>query len=232
MGNYVITGSNRGIGFEFVKQLAARGEKVFATCRTPSDASDLNLLANKRKHAITVLPLDVTDDASIAAARKEVGRRVDSVDVLINNAAIYPRLSNFDTLTRDQLQSTLDTNTFGPMMVTQAFLDLLKVRRQSKIVNISSHLGSINNRKDGQFFPYSTSKAALNMMTRLLAFDLLRDGIIVVAMNPGWVRTDMGRSEAPLAPSESVRGMLRLIDGLTAMSAGRFLVWNGSQLPW
>lgn len=232
MGTYVITGANRGLGLEFTRQLVSRDDKVFATCRNPTEAAELNLLANKHKRNITVLKLDVTDDTSILQARKLVEHQVDSVDVLINNAGIFPRQSDFSNLTRDDIHKVLDTNTVGPMLVAQAFLPLLKARRQSKIVNISSQLGSIANRKSGQYYPYSTSKAALNMMSRLLAFDLLRDGVIVVAMSPGWVRTDMGQQDAPLAPAESVRGMLRLIDGLTAMSAGRFLVWNGSQLPW
>lgn len=232
MGTYVITGANRGIGLEFVRQISDRGETVFATCRNPVEASDLNALANKHKKQIHVIQLDVTNDQSIKEARRLVERRADAVDVLINNAGIFPRHSNFSALTREQIHQVLDTNTVSPMMVSQQFLDLLKVKRQSKIVNISSQLGSIANRKQGQYFAYSTSKAGLNMMTRLLAFDLLRDGVIVVAMSPGWVRTDMGQQNAPLAPSESVRGMLRLIDGLTAMSAGRFLVWNGTQLPW
>jgi NAD(P)-dependent dehydrogenase (short-subunit alcohol dehydrogenase family) len=123
-------------------------------------------------------------------------------------------------------------NAVGPMIVSQVFLDLLREGRNPKIVNMTSQMGSLETKQEGGYYSYSSSKAALNMITRLLSFDVQPDGVIVAALHPGWVRTDMGGEHATLTPQESVRGLLEVINRLTADDSGKFYTWEGREHPW
>ncbi len=228
----LITGANRGIGLEFTRQYLARGERLFATCRNPQDATDLLVLSEQQPDRLTVLPLDVTDQPSIDLAHRQVQRQTDGLDVLINNAGIYVEGERPGRIDREAFRLTLEVNTIGPLMVTQAFLDLLEAGHQPRVVHLSSRMGSIGKKKGGGDYSYSASKAALNMLARLLALDLRSKGIIVVALHPGWVKTDMGGPGATLDVSEAVQSMIDVIDGLTAADSGRFLQWDGGELPW
>jgi len=189
-------------------------------------------MADEHPDRLSILPLDVMDEASIASAKEMVRTQTDHLDLLINNAGVNPRGERLGDLEAETLLHTFHVNAVGPMMVTQQFLDLLRAGERSKIVNISSQMGSLIQKKSGGSYSYCTSKAALNMLTRALAFDLRSEGIIVVAMHPGWVRTDMGGSHAPLSPAKSVSGMLRVIDRLRPADTGRFLTWRGRKHPW
>jgi NAD(P)-dependent dehydrogenase (short-subunit alcohol dehydrogenase family) len=236
MTHYLITGANRGLGLEFVRQLLARGDSVAACCREPAKAAELNALggdgAGKR---LKIYPLDVADPAAIAGLPKKLEAGEVKVDVLINNAGVASgqdeELGEFEAETMERV---LSINSVAPMLVSQAMVPLLEDKGKSpKIVCITSGLGSIT-QADGLAYglSYGMSKAALNMGVKKLSSELKRRGIAIVALHPGWVQTDMGGANAPLRPPESIRGMLAVIDGLDLEQSGRFLNYAGDELPW
>ncbi|NDJ53624.1 MAG: SDR family oxidoreductase [Chloroflexi bacterium] len=228
----MITGANRGIGLEFVRQLLERGDTVFATARQPDEASALGHLADLYPDHLTIAALDVTDPSSIEEAYQEIGTQTERLDLLINNAGMLVRGERFGILEHDTLLNTLHTNAVGPMLVAQRFYDLLKHGAQPRLINMTSQLGSIARARGGGNYSYNASKAALNMLTRMTALRIKDEGIITIMMHPGWVRTDMGGDSASLSVVESVTAMLTVIDALTLEDAGRFLQWDGSELPW
>jgi NAD(P)-dependent dehydrogenase (short-subunit alcohol dehydrogenase family) len=233
MQRILITGANRGIGLEFTRQYAGRGERVIATCRNPDAAGELRALADECPPGqISILPLDVTDGAQIEACYQSVRGLAEGLDVLVNNAGFYQRGEHPGTLDAGTLLRSFEVNAIAPIMVAQRFLDLLRAGDEPKIVNLTSHMGSITLKGGGGNYGYSTSKTALNMLTRLLAHDLRAMGIVAIVMHPGWVKTDMGGSGAPLAQERSVTGMIRLIDGLRLEHSGKFWQWDGELLPW
>ena len=228
----LVTGASRGLGLEFVRQLATRGDTVWATCRDPDAATELNNLASDR---VRIVRLDTADEASIAAARETVGTQTNALDVLINNAgtssAKADRL-NDGTLTFDDGLDVFRTNAFGPLLVTQAFRDLLRTGENARVVNVSSGYGSLTHAGAGWPYYYCASKAALNMFTRIAAGDLKNDNVTVISMDPGWVKTDMGGANAQLTPEQSIEGMLNVMDGLTQDGSGRFFTWQGGEAAW
>jgi NAD(P)-dependent dehydrogenase (short-subunit alcohol dehydrogenase family) len=238
MQTILVTGAGRGIGLEFIRQILARGDRAIAATRAASPA--LDAMASGAGSRLLRVMLDPADDASITAARATVGATIDAIDVVINNAGIYstlspswnPELTGFGSLSGPDLVGTFRINTVGPMLVTRTFLDLLAKGTHARLVNISSLLGSVSGKTSGGDYAYVASKAALNICTRALAVDLAPHGVIAIAMTPGWVRTDMGGSNATLSPEESVRGMLEVIDRLTAADAGRFVDQEGIDQPW
>jgi NAD(P)-dependent dehydrogenase (short-subunit alcohol dehydrogenase family) len=232
MKRVLITGSNRGLGLALTRESLARGDRVFATCRHPDQADDLQALTADYPDQLTILRLDVTDEQTIDASAREVQSQEDGLDLLINNAGINPSGERPGSLDTDTMLHTFHVNAVGPMIVAQRHLDLLRAGGDSKVVNISSTLGSLTRKSSGGGYSYCGSKAALNMLTRTLAFDLRSDGITVAAIHPGWVRTDMGGSAAPLAPAESARGVLEVAYGLTPADTGKFYTYQGREAPW
>ena len=176
----------------------------------------------------------MTDEANIDACVKTMRSQVDGLDLIINNAGAYPRGETPATLKATTMLQAFHLNAVAPMIVAQRCLDLLRSGDQPKIANISSKMGSLwwKEREGGGDYSYCSSKAALNMLTRTLAFDLRSETIIVVALNPGWVQTDMGGSSADLTPVESVRGVLRVIERLTEADTSKFFTWEGQEHPW
>jgi len=220
----LITGANRGLGLEFARQYSAAGWKVIGTARRPDSASDLKALD------VRVMQLDVTDQESVDRLASDLGNQ--SIDLLINNAGIFPMAATLPEIDFDNITRTLAVNTIGPMRVTRALLPNLRRGDAKKIVNITSNLGSIADNTDGKFYGYRESKAALNMFTRSLAAELRDDGFICIVMNPGWVQTDMGGANAPLQAPESITGMRAVIDRLTPADSGTFWTHEGEQMPW
>jgi NAD(P)-dependent dehydrogenase (short-subunit alcohol dehydrogenase family) len=232
----LLTGANRGLGLEWTRRLADRVDRLFATCRRPGEARELNDLADAHPDMIEVFALDVADSDSITAAAERVGTEAGALDLLINNAGINGGGTGdrFGTVDQETMMDVLRVNTAGPHLMTQAFADLLRAdetKGDSIVVNVISQLGSIANTNGGGWHSYKASKAALNMCTRLQA-GVLDGDAIVVSMHPGWVRTDMGGSNARLSTEESVTGMLDVIEGLTPTDSGRFLSYDGRELPW
>jgi NAD(P)-dependent dehydrogenase (short-subunit alcohol dehydrogenase family) len=183
----LVTGGNRGIGREVCRQLAELGHVVLLTARS----ADASAAAARAVHAES-LPLDVTDPASIAAAARQVGERYGRLDVLVNNAAI-----TYDTWQRAidadlaVVREAAETNLYGPWLMAQQFLPLLRASGHPRIVNVSSEAASLASMGGGTP-AYTASKVALNALTRLLAAELRRDHVLVNAVCPGWVATDMG----------------------------------------
>ncbi|MBK8135704.1 MAG: SDR family oxidoreductase [Chloroflexi bacterium] len=235
MQHVAITGSNRGIGLEVVRQLASRPEtEIYAMCRKPDVAAELRALSKDSNGRVHLIALEVTDDASIRAAAAAVGTKTDRIDLLINNAAINPpgKTQTLETITSAEMLHVLHVNTVAPLLVVQAFTELLKKGSLPKVVNLSSEMGSLDDRDYGGYYGYCTSKAALNMVTRGLAADLAGYGIVTISLDPGWVQTEMGGDGADLTPEDSVRGILRVVDSLTRKDNGTYLRWNGRTLAW
>jgi NAD(P)-dependent dehydrogenase (short-subunit alcohol dehydrogenase family) len=224
MSTILVTGANRGLGLEFVRQLKAKGHRVIGTARRPSEAPELGKLADK------VIGLDVTDLASIEALAGPIGG--EGVDWLINNAGISSQTKSVATMDAADLRKVLEVNAVGPIMVTKALLALLRKGTGKKIVNISSQLGSIANNTGGSSYAYRASKTGLNQLTVSLANELRPMGIACVMAHPGWVQTDMGGKEATLTPEVSVRGLVSIVDQAELSMSGRFLNYDGNPLPW
>ncbi len=232
MRRVLVTGANRGLGFELARQCLTRGDYVFAGCRKPEQAAALKSLATIYEGRLTLLALDVTDEETLDASKEIVSAQTDSLDLLFNNAAIHPGDETITALNAETLIDTFRVNAVGPMLVARYYLDLLKAANSPKIINISSEAGSIFGMQRHRGYAYYASKAALNMFTRALAWDESLAGVIVIAIHPGWVRTDMGGDRAPLSPVESAAGILRVVDGLAGASSGRFYTYEGHEYPW
>jgi NAD(P)-dependent dehydrogenase (short-subunit alcohol dehydrogenase family) len=221
----LITGANRGLGLEFAREFSARGFMVIGTARKPHEAYDLQALN------VRVEQLDVTDPDSVEG----LASRLDGVpiDILINNAGIIgSKAPTFVSLDVDELDKTFQVNSLGPMRVTQALFDNLKMTKTRKIIQITSDLGSISLNSRGGLYGYRMSKAALNMFNKTLADELGGEGFICVVLNPGWVQTDIGGRNAPLTPQESISAMIMVIEKLKPTDNGRFLNYKGKELPW
>lgn len=234
----LVTGSNRGLGLEFARQLLHHGDHVFASCRDPDAADALHDLSHTYPERLHLIALDVTEAASIEQAFRAVESRTDGLHLLINNAGINGggRTDRFGDFDPDRMARVLRVNTIGPAMVTQRAANLLAAaasQDRSMVANITSALGSIDQiRGTSAWQSYRASKAALNMLTRCMAFDLESHGVFTVAISPGWVQTDMGGSGASLTPEESVKGMLQVLSGLSPEDRGSFITWDGRTLPW
>lgn len=226
----LVTGANRGLGLEFTRQLLARGERVVATCRHPGRAGALNQLAGEYPGRVHLLPLDVADAKSRAALVGELPLVCDGLDLVINNAGVLHSGERFGEVSAANLDDSLRTNASGPFLLTQALAPLLG--DGSKIANLSSSWGSIAELEAFRTPTYAISKAAQNMATALLAHALRERGIVVLALNPGWVQTDMGGAGAELTPAQAIAGLLRVIDGATLADSGRFLDHDGEPVPW
>ncbi|XP_020609594.1 uncharacterized protein LOC110048151 [Orbicella faveolata] len=239
-----ITGGNRGIGLEIVKQLLSLPnppESIFATCRSLESASELNSLSEGNNH-LHVVQVDVNDFEGFNQVVSEVERKLEGrgLDLLLNNAGIMDR-STLDEVTAERMINVYKTNTVAPLMLAKAFRPLLRraASQRSKgdfaksfIVNISSGVGSIANNTWSTMYPYRPSKAALNMITKSLSIDLESDGIMAVALHPGWVKTDMGGQNAAVPTKESVEGLLTVIGSLDDSKNGGFFDFTGKALPW
>jgi len=221
----LVTGANRGIGLEFIRQYRDAGRRVIGTARRPGEAEELSRLADR------VLALDVGDPDSLAAFDEALGD--ERIDLLVSNAGIFPRedgprgdgsLSAFDG---EAVLEAMRVNAVGPLRLLGRLAERLGDAARpgpAKVVHVSSQMGSIERAHAGPArgsFAYRASKAALDMLTVLAANELAERGVIVVALHPGWVRTRMGGEEAAIAPEESVASMRRVIDALDAGASRR-----------
>lgn len=230
MPSILLTGANRGLGLEAARQYRDAGWRVYACCRSPEKASELQAVAAASSGQVTIHALDVTDHARIEALARELHNV--ALDVLLNNAGIYgPGKMRVGNINYHRWAEVFAVNTMAPMKMTECFVEHVARSDRKIIVAITSLMGSIAE-NDGGHYLYRSSKAALNMVFRGLSIELRPQQIIAVVLHPGWVQTDMGGPEAPLKPPESVRGMRGVIDRLRPEDSGRFLNYDGSEIPW
>lgn len=235
MKRIFITGANRGLGLEMVRQYAQEGQtQIFATYRDLNHTHALQSLATQYAPHIELVPLDVRDETSIQALAGHLEDKTNGLDILINNAGINPsgEGQTVTGLTMDGFLDVLRVNTVAPALVVQALLPYLRKGHTPRVINISSDMGSIGNRNYGGYHAYSTSKAGLNMLSKGMAAELGGYNIIVVSIDPGWVKTDMGGTSAPLHPEESIKGLRKVIDGLTIRQNGHYFDYHGHKVPW
>ncbi len=230
MTTVLVTGANRGIGLEFVRQYADDGASVIACCRDPDAAKELQSLAASSRGRMRVMKLDVASAADIAALKTALAGQ--PIDILINNAGISgPRRQSSDDIDLEGWLETFRVNTVAPVAVSQALHANLKAGAEKKLAAITSQLGSTAN-NGGQRYAYRSSKAALNNAMRGLSRDWAGDGIAVGIFHPGWVKTDMGGQGAPVTPEESVRGLRQRIAELGPTTSGAYRDYAGAELAW
>lgn len=233
--NVVVTGANRGLGLGFARRWSSQGRRVFALCRDPRLAGDLNALAADADGRVQVLACDVGADGSVEGACTAVTKFTDRVDILVNNAGVYgekPKQGSLDALDFAELRRVFEINTIGPLRVMRTFLPLLRRSERPRVAHLTSLMGSIGDNGSGSNYAYRMSKAALNMATRNLGHEMTTLGVPAVAIHPGWVATDMGGGSAPLGVEESVEAMCRTIESIEPAHAGRFVDREGKDLPW
>ena len=202
MPSVLISERTAGLGLEFVRQYAADNWRVFACCRSPKQATDLNGIAGSHPGILTVHEMDVTDGASVGAVAGSL--RPEAVDLLISNAGLLgSREWAFGNTDFDNWMDTFEVNVFGAIRVLEAFSDHVARSDLKQMVTISSALGSITDATAPRNLPYRTSKAAVNMAVRCVSTALESQGVTCVAVSPGWVQTDMGGGNADLTPRKA-----------------------------
>ena len=232
MKTTLITGASRGIGLEFCRQYAADGWRVLACSRLPEKADALNRLAAQYPELIKVHALDVADHVEIERLAQVLAD--ESIDLLINNAGIYPDSdkSGFGHTDYAEWVQAFRTNTMAPLKMAEEFATQIARSRQKTIITITSKMGSIADNGSGGSYLYRSSKAAVNMVVKSLAIDLKPLGITAVVFHPGWVKTDMGGPNALISAEQSVSGMRQVIGRLTMAESGRFFGYDGQEIPW
>jgi NAD(P)-dependent dehydrogenase (short-subunit alcohol dehydrogenase family) len=226
MPTVLITGANRGIGLELVRQYAADGWDVIATCRDPKDAGELK----KLKGEIRIETLEVTDQKQVKALAKKL--KDADIDVLLNNAGMLTGYEAFGKTDAQSWLKTLHVNTVAPLQIAEAFLEHVARFDQKKIVSITSGMGSIGRGPEGGSYAYRSSKAGLNMVMATAANDLKSRKVVVAVISPGWVKTDMGGPSASITPKTSAEGIRKVIAKLGPKTSGHFFNYSGEEIPW
>ncbi len=228
-----VTGANRGLGLELVRQWLAAGHQVWGSAR---EADPGDLLALRPAGAVQ---LDLGDEASIETGLAALGGQVDGLDLLVNCAGLDARAFGVDDprgpfdVDASVMNEVMRINATGPMLVTREALPLLRAGDDPLVLNISSQLGSMEvAATKGRDTVYCMSKAALNMWSVKAASALRPEGIGVVMLHPGWVSTDLGGASAALTPPESARAIVETVSSLTIQDSGRFITWDGADHPW
>jgi NAD(P)-dependent dehydrogenase (short-subunit alcohol dehydrogenase family) len=223
----LITGANRGLGLEFVKQYAIDGYQVIACTRKIDKKDELHQLQENFK-AISIHKLDIANFSSIDLFAKSFKK---PIDILINNAGIYPD-SSIDHVDYKSWLDAFKINTLAAFKMTKAFLPHLKKGQLKKIASLTSKMGSIDDNSGGGEYLYRSSKTALNMVMKSLSIDLKPYDLSLITLHPGWVRTDMGGPNGLIDVDESVTGMKRQIDKLSIKTSGQFIAYDGKKIPW
>ena len=232
MASVLVTGSNRGLGLEWVRQYATEGWRVYATCRQPMEARELKALAEQEK-GISVHRLDVTKPDEINALAVDLMK--EPIDLLVNNAGVY--LEKFMEVGLRKLRYedwiyTFQVNTLGAVRVTEAFQEHVARSERRLVVVISTHMASIADIAAPGAYYYRSTKAALNAVMEGLTHELRPKGIGVLILHPGWVQTRMGGEGTSLMPLESVQGMRSLVEKFRLNESGRFFRYDGIEMPW
>lgn len=223
-----ITGANRGIGLEYVKQYAEEGWRVLASCRNPADASELQALANTHAN-IELHAIDIANFDQIEA----LGRKLidQPIQLLINNAGIYPE-SSFRTIDYAKWMEAFKVNAMSTLKLAEVFIPHLVKAGNAKLVAMTSKMGSIDDNTSGGEYIYRSSKTALNMVMKSLSIDLNKYGVSVAVLHPGWVRTDMGGPNGLIDAKTSVQGLRKVIGMLSLDNSGKFYAYDGKEIAW
>lgn len=232
MSSILVTGSNRGLGLEWVRQYAALGWRVYATCRFPDQADALQQLSAQFPD-VSLHRLDVTHDEDIQALAESLQNT--SLDILVNNAGVY-----FERWGKDKLGSidytawsdTYQVNVLGAIRSTEALRHCLARGNKRLVVMTTSHMGSLAEIAAPNDYAYRSSKAALNAVVRGLVHELASSGIGILLVHPGWVRTRMGGNQGRYSVTESVDNMRKLVDNFRQQDSGRFYRCDGQLIPW
>lgn len=228
----LISGANRGLGLALTAHFAKAGWKVLAGCREPEQAQALTALKTdgSKDGNIEIFKLDVTDAGDVSALVRRLGGQ--PLDVLINNAGILDaNRTDLGAIDYDEWAQIFAINSMAPVRMSLALKEHLARAATPRIVTVSSEMGSLNQDLEGAIC-YRTSKAAVNKAMQVLATNFASDGIIVVPIHPGWVRTDMGGPQAAISPEQSAKGIFALTTSLTQEMSGRFWTWDGQEHPW
>lgn len=225
MPTVFITGASRGLGLEFARQYAQAGWRVIATCRNLGGSEGLPGLPGVETHA-----LDVTDFEAMKALA--VKFETCPIDLFLCNAGIFGGDQEFGEVEPQDFARTLNTNLIAPTMLAQAFWPQVAASKGRVMAFLSSRMGSMEDNKSGGYYIYRASKAGLNAIVKSLSVDLEAKGILAVALHPGWVKTDMGGEAALLQPSESIAGLRQVLAGLSQKHSGKFLNYDGLEIPW
>jgi NAD(P)-dependent dehydrogenase (short-subunit alcohol dehydrogenase family) len=226
MPTVVITGANRGIGLQFVRDYAAAGWRVHAACRKPEAAAEL-----KAVPGVAVHKLDVTSKGDIVGLAKELAGQ--PIDVLINNAGVYgPRGLKIGGLDYEAWDEVMRVNALAPVAIAEKLMPNLMKGGKKLVVAVTSQMGSIGRNAAGNEYVYRSSKAALNMAMKCLANEAAKDGLTVIMFHPGHVKTDMGGPNAPIDTRTSVAGMRGVIETATPSDSGKFFNYDGAEIPW
>lgn len=224
----LISGANRGLGLEFVKQYAHEGELVLACCRNPTEATQL-LELKKQYSKIEIYPLDLASIDSIKSLARDLSR---PIDIIINNAGMLEK-DQLGDLSVESLMRSFQINAIAPIKMAEAFMKHLENGKRKLLACVSSSMGSIGSNTSGGYYSYRTSKAALNMLMKSAAVDLMPNGIKVLLLHPGWVKTQMGGTDANISPEVSITGMRTVIENYNP-PAGEviFYRYSGEIVPW
>lgn len=227
MATVLITGANRGIGLEFVREYAADGWRVIAACRKPKKAKDVEQVNGD----VTLRALDVADPDSVATFIDETAK--EPIDVLINNAGVYlDRHIPFGKLDYAGWVTSFQVNTLGPVRIAEALTEVVAQSERKLMVFLSTQMASIADNSSGGAYAYRASKAALNAAVKSMSIDLKPRGIACLLLHPGWVKTEIGGKNATLDVRDSVHGMRRVIEEFDLARSGGFLRYNGETVAW
>ncbi len=230
MSTVLITGANRGLGLEFVRQYAAMGWQVLATCRTPEKAELLSQLAMEYPQ-VKLIKLDVTNEDEINLLATQL--KGLAIDHLILNAGVLGEdCAKLGEMTQAKWLEVLTINTVAPALLIQALQDNVAASEHKTIVGISTRVASLGDNSSGNMYSYRTSKAALNQILVSAAQNLREQAVKTLAIHPGWVQTDMGGDSATFTPQESVAGIISVAQNLTLEESGSFRVFDGSTIEW
>jgi NAD(P)-dependent dehydrogenase (short-subunit alcohol dehydrogenase family) len=228
----LITGANRGLGLAMTERFLSLEHRVFVISRHESDA--LKDLKKGRENQLQYYPGDVADETSVQKAIAAVSKQTANLDILINNAAVHldPQRLPLEEVDFSVYLPTFQVNTVGPLVVTRHALPLLRKGGKKLICHISSEAGSINDAWRKSEYAYCTSKSALNMASRIMQNALKDEGIKVLALHPGWFRSDMGTQEAPISTEEAARNVVNVILGPVDLSGPGFVDFEGKEMKW
>ena len=230
MINVLITGANRGLGLGFVKKYLEKNANVLCTTRDISGSKELLECKERYPNNIEIFELDLLKENGAETLANQLNGM--PIDILINNAGVGSSNQHFEAVSSKPWLEVLKVNLIAPLIITQSLFENVKKSSARKIYFLSSQLGSIGDNTSGGMYVYRSSKTGLNQVVKSLSVDLKPKGITVVSLHPGWVKTDMGGPNAPVSIDKSIEGMIKVIERTDINDTGRFLNYDGTELPW